>query len=252
MGDFKMVKKFLILSLAVLTTQINPSFAKDKASDLEKACNKGDSKSCVDLGYMYDEGLGVKQNYQLAFELYKKACDLGNRDGCEYYKEMASYNESNESPKPLGLEVGRTTINEVKKKYALTYLGTDNNTYMEFYKISKKDIPIEGVIDNVLIFDKKGILHALILKFPKDFNETYWDKLFNSLKEKYNLVESNIPFVGDRSATFKSGNTVIYLTSPHLGFEIRLMYASEYYVNLISNKLKKQEENRQKKLKDNL
>ena len=37
---------------------------------------------CFNLGSLYDNGKGVKQNYQKAAELYQKACDGGNANGC--------------------------------------------------------------------------------------------------------------------------------------------------------------------------
>ena len=54
-----------------------------KALELyQKACEGGDMIGCKNLGYMYDEGLGVKQDYKKAVELYQKACEGGNMFGC--------------------------------------------------------------------------------------------------------------------------------------------------------------------------
>ncbi len=54
-------------------------------------CNKGKASYCYWLGWMYEFGLGVEEDYERAFLFYKKACDLkqkicSTREGtCDYY-----------------------------------------------------------------------------------------------------------------------------------------------------------------------
>ena len=49
---------------------------------LESSCDNGDIGACFSLGKLYDNGKGVRQNYQKATELYQKSCDGGNLLGC--------------------------------------------------------------------------------------------------------------------------------------------------------------------------
>ena len=54
-----------------------------KAAELlKKACDSGAALGCYNLGVLYDNGQGVKQNYHKAAELYQKACDGGDAGGC--------------------------------------------------------------------------------------------------------------------------------------------------------------------------
>ena len=54
-----------------------------KAAQLyQKACDSGEAFGCTSLGFLYENGQGVRQNYQKAAELYQKACDSGNAGGC--------------------------------------------------------------------------------------------------------------------------------------------------------------------------
>ncbi len=55
---------------------------KRARSLFKKACDGGDTKGCVKLGFMYENGTGVKQDNFKAVELYKKACNAGNARGC--------------------------------------------------------------------------------------------------------------------------------------------------------------------------
>jgi len=52
----------------------------------EKAANQGDAKAQYNLGLMYDNGRGVRQNKSKAKELFGQACDKGDQKGCDAYK----------------------------------------------------------------------------------------------------------------------------------------------------------------------
>jgi tetratricopeptide (TPR) repeat protein len=47
-----------------------------------KACDGGDAFGCANLGFSYENGTGVAQDYGKSFTLYTKACKLENPDGC--------------------------------------------------------------------------------------------------------------------------------------------------------------------------
>ncbi|MDR2789930.1 MAG: sel1 repeat family protein [Campylobacteraceae bacterium] len=55
----------------------------EKAAKLFKqSCDAGVAESCYNLGYMYNNGEGVKYDHFKAVELYKKGCDGGSALGC--------------------------------------------------------------------------------------------------------------------------------------------------------------------------
>ena len=63
-----------------------------KAAELyKKACDMKDAMACNNLGAIYGKGLGVKQNRSIAKQYYGKACDLGEQLGCDNYK---NYNKA--------------------------------------------------------------------------------------------------------------------------------------------------------------
>lgn len=56
-------------------------------------CDEKDMRSCVNLGFLHDNGLGVKQDKTKANKLYEKACSGGDWLGCKnlalsYFKEQ--------------------------------------------------------------------------------------------------------------------------------------------------------------------
>lgn len=53
-----------------------------ESNHLQYECDRGNAKSCNDLGVSYDNGEDVEQNSVKAAALYRKACDRGNAEGC--------------------------------------------------------------------------------------------------------------------------------------------------------------------------
>jgi len=49
----------------------------------QAACDEGNTGGCCsNLGFLYQNGKGVKQDYQKAAQFYQKACDEGEALGC--------------------------------------------------------------------------------------------------------------------------------------------------------------------------
>ena len=60
-----------------------------KAAQLyQKACDSGEAVGCFGLGFLYQSGQGVKQNFSTAKQYYGKACDLGFQIGCNWYRKL--------------------------------------------------------------------------------------------------------------------------------------------------------------------
>jgi TPR repeat protein len=58
-----------------------------------RACDGGERKGCHDLGLMYFKGEGVAKDLNRADELFKRACDEGGTGGCLDLGEMYSRGE---------------------------------------------------------------------------------------------------------------------------------------------------------------
>lgn len=53
-----------------------------------QAADQGLAQAQYNLGAMYYKGRGVRQDLALAQEWYGKACDNGNQDGCDNYQRL--------------------------------------------------------------------------------------------------------------------------------------------------------------------
>ena len=54
----------------------------------QKACDVNSALGCSNLGVMYENGDGVRQDKSKALNLYWKACDLKHQRGCENYAKL--------------------------------------------------------------------------------------------------------------------------------------------------------------------
>ncbi len=62
-------------------------------ADLESACSQRDMPSCRYLAYMYQNAIGVPQNYPKALSLLKTACDGGEITGCHSLGYMYEFGQ---------------------------------------------------------------------------------------------------------------------------------------------------------------
>jgi TPR repeat protein len=71
------MSKVIGVVFLILMAACGQALAQNKAEQLERACARKEFGACVDLGWMYDNGEGVRQDKVKAVELYTKACDGG-------------------------------------------------------------------------------------------------------------------------------------------------------------------------------
>ncbi|OAV08429.1 TETRATRICOPEPTIDE REPEAT FAMILY protein [Moraxella catarrhalis] len=53
-----------------------------------KAANQGHAGAQNNLGVLYAEGLGVRQDKSNAKRYFGQACDHGNQSGCDNYRRL--------------------------------------------------------------------------------------------------------------------------------------------------------------------
>ncbi len=158
-------------------------------------------------------------------------------------------------PAPLGLEIGKATVKEAKEKYKLSYAGIHRYTQGEVYDVDISKVEMKYLTECSLIFDKDKRLVAVVMTFSKSGSgkgTPEFEYYFKLLKEKYKLVESRIPFVGDTYAYFVDGNTDIILSAPHLSFTMTLIYIDRNTRKLIDQLKEKERLEERNKSKKNL
>lgn len=79
------------LAAALIALGLNQAVWADNMPDFQKtlqAAEQGNAKAQLYLGWMYDNGQGVRQDLALAQEWFGKACQNGNQNGCDNYQRL--------------------------------------------------------------------------------------------------------------------------------------------------------------------
>ena len=123
-------------------------------------------------------------------------------------------------PTIFNMELGKTTESQLKSLYNIQHTGTNKYSNGNMYSVPTSAINFDGLQEVTTIFDTKGVLVAVLTTLPK----SKFDYLNQMLGGKYKRVSQNIPFVGNKSATYRDGATEITLEAPHMSFEMSMNY----------------------------
>lgn len=58
---------------------------------LNKACILFIHSACTVMGNIFENGIGIKQNKKLAYQIYESSCYRGENDACEGMKRLSEY-----------------------------------------------------------------------------------------------------------------------------------------------------------------
>ncbi len=141
-------------------------------------------------------------------------------------------------PTVFGLTLGKTTSSELTALHSAELVGINAYSDGPAYEVSTNTIDFDGLQELTVIFNRDGILEAVLAKLPKD----RFKDLNAMLGKKYKRVSQNVPFVGNASARFRDGKTDIVLDAPHLSFTLSLSYLRDSFMKSFKEKSKAQEE----------
>ena len=80
-----------LLATALLALGLNQAVWADDASDFRETlqlAEQGVASAQYNLGVMYANGQGVRQDLHLSKEWFGKACDGGFQEGCDPYRYL--------------------------------------------------------------------------------------------------------------------------------------------------------------------
>lgn len=147
------------------------------------------------------------------------------------------------APSPFGIEIGKTTYEEVRKKYPGQNIGINKYSKGEMYEIDPKSITVEGIQKIIGIFNEDGIILSLCTKFAK---YRYRD-LTESLAQKYSLISKEEPFVGNKWAKFLDENIAIIIEAPHMSHSLTLEYSQYDFLKMFDEMQRQETEDKKRK-----
>ena len=146
------------------------------------------------------------------------------------------------NPSPFGMTMGELSAHEAVPRYSLQPQGHNIYSGGPMFTAPVAQFQFDGLQDLTLIFDAEKRLAGVIATFRKqDF-----DRLYSALSNRYTLIDSTIPFVGNKSAEFRDGSTEIHLESPHMSFEMTMSYLDKGLVRAYRKKTREEKERQQR------
>lgn len=140
------------------------------------------------------------------------------------------------NPTAFSLTLGKSTEADMKDRYQVEHSGVNRYSDGNMYQIAVHQVAFDGLKELTAIFDDQGTLTALLATFHKH----RFDYLNQAIGKKYRRVSQQIPFVGNKKATFRDGGTEIILDAPHMSFELTLSYLLDEF-NAAFNQRSQQE-----------
>lgn len=147
-------------------------------------------------------------------------------------------------PTVFGLTLGKTTQQQFLAQYPAKEVGESLYSGGPIYNVDPANIDFDGLQKVSVIFDDKGTLVYVSAQFPKG----KFDYLNQALSKKYKQVSKQIPLVGNKHATYKDGNSKIFLEAPHMSFETDMTYLTNAFDKAYTDA--RRESNKQKKSKE--
>jgi hypothetical protein len=130
---------------------------------------------------------------------------------------------------PLGLELGVATLADVQKNVGsrsrLGDHGINKYTGGPMLRGDGEGLGIEGLSEVVFVFDRNQKLSAVLMTLPKGgFGDENFTRTLGMLAGKYKLQSKQVPFVGDKYAKLRQGDSIVEIDAPHMSFTMSVRY----------------------------
>lgn len=91
-----------------------------------------------------------------------------------------------------------------------------------------------------------------LLAISTTFGKYKFKSLKENLSQKYQLVEKKLEFVGDQYVKYQNDETIIELKSPHMSFELNLLYIDKEFNEQVEQAVKQEKNQKKQKELDSL
>ena len=126
----------------------------------------------------------------------------------------------------MGLTLGKTTLQQFIKAYPSSlHEGRSKWSDGDIFSIPNRELGLEGVKNNAVIFNKGGKITAIMLELDK----SRFDEIESMLAHKYVVVKKQISFAGDKYAKYQNDEDLIELDAPYLSSVMKLTYSEQIF-----------------------
>lgn len=121
---------------------------------------------------------------------------------------------------PFGLKIGEMTLTEFDETQEAQDGGLNRWSGGPMRIIEPDTLPIKGAENALAIFDENKILVGLIVTLQK----SRFDEINQMASTNYDLISSDVPFVGDKTVRYTDKDTEIKILAPHMSFSMELQF----------------------------
>jgi hypothetical protein len=148
---------------------------------------------------------------------------------------------------PFGFTIGSASHADVRKGLAATTkvedAGTNKFSNGPMLRADGAGLGFEGLQSALFIFNEKKILIGVLLTLRKH----RFDAVTGHLDGKYRSVRRQIPFVGDKSVSYRDDDVTIEAEAPHLSFEMTLSYINDELMRQFKSQSAAEEQQKRKR-----
>ena len=139
---------------------------------------------------------------------------------------MAVFSSARADTTAMGLTLGKTTLQQFTKAYpSAQHEGRSKWSDGDIFSIPNRELGLEGVKNNAVIFNKGGKITAIMLELDK----SRFDEIESMLAHKYVVVKKQISFAGDKYAKYQNDEDLIELDAPYLSSVMKLTYSEQIF-----------------------
>lgn len=149
------------------------------------------------------------------------------------------------NPSPLGLELDRSSLADLAKKYTIIKKQPNHWDGYNYY-IDVQDIQLENISSAMVICNDHQIIQAVVLSINKNKFQEFYDMLAN----KYTIKEKDVSLVGNKAVTFTDDQCTIILDAPYLDFNMELAYITNEFFKKFTDKFDKERRQKKEKVKE--
>ncbi len=110
---------------------------------------------------------------------------------------------------PLGLEIGKANIEDVKVRYKIIRKGGIGDQYGYFYKIDPTTLADKYITEATINCQNDDIVKQVMLSIT---DKSKFELMFELLSEKYEMEINDSLFLEDKAVKFNAKNCVIFAT----------------------------------------
>lgn len=142
----------------------------------------------------------------------------------------------------FGGELNVTTTGSMEKEIDAREVGLSAITNGKIYELSSNPFGVEGLKKVIYVFNKDGRLVGI----QAELDKYSFENVNKALAKKYKVIESRVPYVGDKFVRYRTSDGAIALNAPHMSFVMQVTYLTQSFEKAVKAYNQTEENNKRR------